>query len=210
MFWDKVAKFYDLFEKVYNGRVYKKLGVVAARSVEKTDTVLECACGTGMITRAVAEKCGALTATDFSEEMLKRARKKCKKLSNVEFKTADILKLPFEDGEFDKVIAGNVIHLVDDAVGAVRELERVCKTGGKLIILTYVNMIKNGKTGFFVSKIDKAGASMKRHFTYDSYKKFFNGAGYGAVEFSLIDGKMPCAVAVITKTGDSAKTESNE
>ncbi|MCH5350983.1 MAG: methyltransferase domain-containing protein [Clostridiales bacterium] len=210
MFWDKAAKFYDLFEKVYNGKVYKKLGAVAAQSVGKDDSVLECACGTGAISKIVANACKKLTATDLSEEMLKRARKKCKKLSNVEFAVADILHLDYEDNSFDKVIAGNVIHLLDDPIGALRELERVCRPGGKLIIPTYINMLKNGKTGFFVSKIDKAGASMKRHFTYESYKEFFTEAGYSEVEFGLIEGKMPCAVAVITKTGECAEAVTNE
>lgn len=210
MFWDKAAKFYDLFENIYNGRVYKKLGAEVVKSIEESDAVLECACGTGAISRAVAEKCRSLTATDFSAEMLKRAKKKCKKLSNVAFQTANIMQLPFEDESFDKVIAGNVIHLLDDPVGALKELERVCRSGGKLIIPTYINMLKNGKTGFFVTKIDKAGASMKRHFTYESYKEFFAEAGYSEVEFSLINGKMPCAVAVITKTGEHAEAVTNE
>ena len=199
MFWDKAARFYDLFEKVYNAKVYNKLGEEAAKYVEGGDIVLECACGTGMISRTVAGKCKRLTATDFSHEMLKCARKKCKKLTNVEFAQADIMHLSYDDGAFDKVIAGNVIHLLDDPIVALTELYRVCKIGGKMIILTYVNMQKNGKNGFWVNKIDKAGANMKRHFTTESYKEFFIEAGYTNAEFNLIEGKMPCAVAVVTK-----------
>lgn len=74
--------------------------------------------------------------------MLKKAKKKCKKLNNVEFVWADITHLNYEDGSFDKVVAGNVIHLLDDPYSALKELERVCRVGGQLIIPTYINMEK--------------------------------------------------------------------
>ena len=199
MFWDKIAKFYDLFETVYNGKVYKNLGRTVAESVEPTDAVLECACGTGAISKAIAEKCQRLLATDVSSRMLKAAKKKCKKLPNAEFALADIMNLEYADDTFDKVVAGNVIHLLEEPYAALKELERVCRVGGKMIIPTYVNMEKKGKTNFFVRSIDKAGAGFKRQFTYETYQAVFSEAGYTNVEYRLIEGKMPCAVAVITK-----------
>lgn len=199
MFWDNIAPVYDLFENVYNGKVYKNLGYEVAKAIESTDYVLECACGTGMISKAVAEKCQRLIATDCSNSMLKRAKKKCRKLKNVDFAQADIMHLEYEDNTFDKIIAGNVIHLLDEPYKALKELERVCRVGGQLIIPTYVNMEKKGKTNIFVRAIDKAGASFKNQFTYETYQEFFKNAGYTNIKFALVDGKMPCAIAVITK-----------
>ena len=43
------------------------------------------------------------------------------------------------DGQFDKVIAANVIHLLDEPFKALAELDRVCKPGGQIIIPTYIN-----------------------------------------------------------------------
>lgn len=57
MFWDRIAKFYDLFENIYNGKVYKNTGKEVSKAIDTTDCVLECACGTGMISKAIAEKC---------------------------------------------------------------------------------------------------------------------------------------------------------
>ena len=199
MFWDRIAKFYDLFENVYNGKVYKNLGKEVAKSIGPTDYVLECACGTGMISQAIASKCRNLVATDYSDKMLKKAKKKCKKLKNVQFAWADISHLEYEDGSFDKVVAGNVIHLLEEPYSALKELERVCRVGGQLIIPTYVNMERKGKTNFFVRAIDKAGARFKQQFTYQSYQEFFEKAGYTNVEFDIVNGKMPCAIAIITK-----------
>ena len=101
--------------------------------------MLECACGTGMLSKVTAAKCRHLTATDFSEGMLKKARKNCAKYSNIIFEQANITGLSYRDGSFDKVIAGNVIHLLEDPLQALRELDRVCRTNGKLIIPTYMN-----------------------------------------------------------------------
>ena len=199
MFWDRIAIFYDLFETVYNGKVYKGLGNAVAKAIKPTDCVLECACGTGAISKAIAAKCQTLIATDYSDKMLKRAKKNLKKLDNVEFARADITNLDYDDCSFDKVIAGNVIHLLDDPFSALKELERVCRFGGQVIIPTYVNMERNGKPNFFVRAIDNAGARFKQQFTFQSYQEFFYKAGYKNVQFEIVDGKMPCAIAFIPK-----------
>ena len=51
MFWDKVSNFYDLFETVYNGKVYRGLGEKVSEEIDENDVVLECACGTGAISK---------------------------------------------------------------------------------------------------------------------------------------------------------------
>ena len=196
MFWDRVAGVYDLFGKIYNGKVNRKMCGTVAAEVGPDDRVLECACGTGLITAAVAVQCSKLVATDYSEGMLKQTRKKCGSYPNVEIRTADILDLPFPDGSFDAVIAANVIHLLNDPYKALSELDRVCRPGGKLIIPTYVN---KDKAKGFDKTIDKAGADFKQEFTYESYRAFFAGAGYTKMRTKLIDGRVPCAIAVIVK-----------
>lgn len=196
MFWDRVSGFYDLFGKIYNGKVNREMCRTVAKEIKAEDRVLECACGTGLITAAVAGKCGKLVATDYSEGMLKQTRKKCRSCSNVEVRSANILDLPFPDGSFDVVIAANVIHLLDAPYKALSELDRVCRPGGKLIIPTYVN---KDKAKAIDKTIDKAGADFKQDFTYESYRAFFAGAGYTKTRTRLIDGQVPCAIAVISK-----------
>ena len=66
MFWDRVSGIYDLFGTIYNGKVNRKMCGTVAKEIKAEDRVLECACGTGLITAAVAGKCGKLVATDFS------------------------------------------------------------------------------------------------------------------------------------------------
>lgn len=198
MFWDKVSGLYDFFETLYNGRVYRGLGERVAKEIEPEDVVLECACGTGAISRYLAPQCRFLIATDFSKGMLKQTAKNCRKYNNIKIKRADMTRLKCHDSRFDKVVAGNVIHLLEDPHAAIKELERVCKTGGKIIIPTYINA-STGVNQKAVQLLELAGANFKRQFDIDSYKQFFADAGYQNVDFFIVEGRMPCAVAVITK-----------
>ena len=198
MFWDKVSPVYDLMEEVYNHKVFVGTGEKVAEYIEKKDVVLECACGTGAISVYIAPKCRMLVASDFSVGMLRRASRKCRKFHNVFFKKADITNLKCKDERFDKVVAGNVIHLVPNPEKAMAELNRVVKPGGKIIIPTYINMTTKS-AGIAVKVIDRLGADFKRQFDLNSYKKFFEDLGYADVEYSVVDGRMPCAIAVITK-----------
>ena len=120
MFWDNVAWVYDIFVNVINRRTHEQLKEIIAALMERNDNVLECACGTGMLTQVMADKCMHVTATDYAEKMLKRAEKNCRGYSNITFEPADITVLPYPDNTFDKVAAGNVIHLLDEPLKALR------------------------------------------------------------------------------------------
>ena len=199
MFWDSVAGVYDLFVNVVNRRTHVALRRIVADLIRPGDRVLECACGTGLLTEVMAPRCARLTATDFAPRMLARARKNCAAFGNITFEAADITALNFPDASFDAVVAGNVIHLLDEPMKALRELDRVCKPGGRLIIPTYMNRDKKGNTSGFATAVGKAGADFKRQFTVESYRQFFLDAGYRDVTIQLAEGRIPCAVAVMRK-----------
>lgn len=200
MFWDNVAWVYDIFANVINRKANKALCAEVENRISPSDKVLECACGTGLLTGVIAPRCKSLVATDFSAKMLKKASKKFKKYSNVRFEQANILKLTYADESFDTVVAANVIHLLDEPLKALSELDRVCKTGGKIIIPTYMNQTEKGKTNKVSNVIGKAGADFKREFTLDTYKRFLIDAGYENTEYAFCKGRIPCAVAVIKKS----------
>ena len=67
MFWDQVAGVYDVFVNVINRKTHKKLRQIVSALIEPGDDVLECACGTGLLSAVIAQKSGRLTATDFSK-----------------------------------------------------------------------------------------------------------------------------------------------
>lgn len=198
MFWDMVSGVYDLFEKLYNKKCFDGVGERVAAEIDEDDDVLECACGTGSISIQIAPKCRQLTATDFSKGMLIQAEKNLRGQDNVRLRYADITQLRCPDGKYDKVVAGNVIHLLDDPYAAIDELLRVCKRGGKVIIPTYTTAKKNGSRSPLVKLFEFAGANFTRDFTPESYREFFREGGYDA-QFDLVNGRMPCMIAIITK-----------
>ena len=65
MFWNQVAGVYDVFVNVINRKAHQKLRKIVSDLIEPDDMVLECACGTGLLSAVIAPKCRLLTATDF-------------------------------------------------------------------------------------------------------------------------------------------------
>nr|MCR5206475.1 class I SAM-dependent methyltransferase [Lachnospiraceae bacterium] len=178
-----------------NKKVNDKAAYLCAQQIKKNDIVLECACGTGIMTKVIAPCCRKLIATDFSRNMLRQAKKKLKNQHNVVFRYADITDLKYKDNTFDKVVAANVIHLLDCPEKAISELKRVVKPGGKIILPTYV--AKTSKMSSLLIKIFNAiGADFKKEFDEDSYKKFLKDMGISAT-YHTAKGTVSCCVAVI-------------
>ena len=109
---------------------------------------------------------------------------------------ADITNLNCRDDYFEKVVAGNVIHLLPEPEKAVHELERVVKPGGMIIIPTYITISK-GKRKIWVEFIKLLGTYFKREFDLRSYKSFFARMGYENVKYYVVYGQLTCAVLVI-------------
>ncbi len=202
LFWDCTAGVYDLFVNIINARTQEALRRETAALFEPEDFVLECGCGTGMLTEVIAPRCRELIATDFSKKMLQKAEAKCGAHNNINFMLADIMRLDFADSSFDKVIAANVIHLLENPRDALKELERVCRLRGKIILPTYMDRCAGAKENRFINVLGKAGAGFKEKFTFFSYRQFFNDVGYPDAQFIDIEGFIPCCVAVIEKTCD--------
>ena len=60
---------------------------------------------------------------------------------NIPFHIADVNKLPFENESFDTVISASLLNIVTDKEGAVKEMIRVCKSGGTISILGIVHCL---------------------------------------------------------------------
>jgi ubiquinone/menaquinone biosynthesis C-methylase UbiE len=198
MFWNRISGIYDFVENTFNGKVNKDIAQYVANLMTEDDNVLECACGTGMFSLPIARRCKSLTATDFADKMLRQAQNKCKDLPNVRFELADVTRLNYDDETFDKVVAANVIHLLDNPKAAMAELMRVCKTGGLVIIPTYIN--ESTKAASAAAKFfNLLGANFKREFSFAKYQEFFKEMGYDVADYYTAQGRMPCCAAIIRK-----------
>jgi ubiquinone/menaquinone biosynthesis C-methylase UbiE len=119
---------------------------VAARLPEKpSGDVLEIACGTGIVTRRLREhldRSVRLVATDLNPAMLDFARAKLAHARGITFREADAQRLPFADGEFASVVCTFGIMFFPDKPAALREMRRVLRDGGTLL-LTVWDRIEN-------------------------------------------------------------------
>ncbi len=111
-------------------------------SLRPSDTLLEAGCGTGRMTRQFAGRCDSLIAMDYSWESLLACKRKLDSsgISNVDLVQADICRLPFRSGSFDRVVSCQVLEHVptpESRSSAVEELARVAKRGGNVALSAY-------------------------------------------------------------------------
>jgi len=102
--------------------------------IEGAREVLNVGCGIGVGSTYIAKKYDChVVGVDISEKMIEWSRRRAREErveAKVEFRTADVLDLPFEAGRFDVVFAESVLIFVEDKAQAIRECVRVTKPGG--------------------------------------------------------------------------------
>lgn len=135
--WDRLAKHYglvELFSEWYLKSFRKILWACAA------GRVLEAGAGTGL-NIAFYPPGAQVTATDLSGAMLQRARKRAERQkADVAFEEADLCELPFADQAFDTAVATFVFCSVPDPVTCLREMARVVKPAGRILLLDHVRI----------------------------------------------------------------------
>ena len=100
--------------------------------------ILEAGVGTG-ISLPAYRRDHRIVGIDLSPEMLRKARERVQRhgLTNVEVREMDVCDLAFDDNSFDVVTAMYVLTVVPDPEKAMRELARVCKPGGEVILVNH-------------------------------------------------------------------------
>lgn len=111
----------------------------AIASLKEGDIVLDLGSGAGFDVFLAAKKIGPTgkaIGVDMTDEMLKKATENAKRggFTNVEFKKGDIENLPIENNSIDVVISNCVINLAPDKLKVFKEIYRVLKTSGKLMV----------------------------------------------------------------------------
>ena len=130
---DRIAPVYDAMNRTMTAGLDRRWRRITAEAVvHRGDEVLDACCGTGDLAIACARAGGRVTGLDFSERMLERARRKAPEL---EWVSGDLLALQFADASFDAATVGFGVRNVEDLDGALGELRRVLRPGGRVGIL---------------------------------------------------------------------------
>jgi phosphatidylethanolamine/phosphatidyl-N-methylethanolamine N-methyltransferase len=134
--YENIAWFYDLTfgPALHPGRV----DAIRRMGIKPGDRLLEVGVGTGINAALYPPEC-YVTGVDFSSSMLEKARARIlnKGVRNVRLLQMDAANLRFADDTFDIVYAPYVISVVPDPVAVTREMYRVCRPGGRIVILNH-------------------------------------------------------------------------
>ena len=109
----------------------------ALRSERSPGNALECGCGTGYFTEAIADNARHIVASDLSNEMLEVARVRLRGFKNVTVQRADCKNTSFPAESFDSVFLINLIHVIDNPLQCLRESRRILRYRGSLIVVDF-------------------------------------------------------------------------
>jgi phosphatidylethanolamine/phosphatidyl-N-methylethanolamine N-methyltransferase len=133
------AEFAPLYDKVFGKIFYNRLEyVIENLGIPPGAKVLEVGAGTGTSFPAYPEHC-EITGVDLAPDMLARARQKIEEnhWSHLTVMEMNALDLEFPDNTFDYVMAFHVVTVVPDPVRMIAEAKRVCKPGGRIVIVNH-------------------------------------------------------------------------
>lgn len=185
---DRISGVYDLMNQVMTAGLHHAWRRRAADLAEARPNthVLDVATGTGDLAIELAARGAQVIGSDFSEEMLVRAREKQPAIT---WEWANAMELPYEDDRFDAATVGFGARNFSDLAQGVREMARVVRPGGKVVILEITTPTRPPLSTFFRVWFDQivpalgklAGDSEAYEYLPSSVRRFPTPAGLAAV-----------------------------
>jgi len=208
---DRIAGVYDLMNTAMTAGLHHRWRQRAADRAELVpgDAALDACCGTGDLAFELARRVGpqgTVIGSDFSERMLDLAREKAAARSlRVRFEWGDALELSYDDASFDAVTVGFGVRNLADLERGIRELARVLRPGGRLVILEITQPTRPPLSAFFALWFDRlvpllgrvAGdrdayaylpESVKRFPAPDGLAAIMDRAGLDSIRYTVLAG----------------------
>ena len=135
----RIASRYDLINDVQSFGLHRlwKRRLVRLAGPKPGERALDVCCGTGDITFALGRLGARVVGLDFSGPMLAVAKQRIEVASPVQFLEGDAQHIPFSDSYFDIVTVGYGLRNLADWKAGLREMERVARPGGRLLVLDF-------------------------------------------------------------------------
>jgi demethylmenaquinone methyltransferase / 2-methoxy-6-polyprenyl-1,4-benzoquinol methylase len=182
---DRISGLYDRMNTVMTAGLHHQWRRRAAdlASLSAGGRALDVATGTGDLAFELARRVGPtgeVVGSDFSERMLELARRKAGSAPNVRFETANAMALPYRDGEFDASTVGFGARNFSDLEAGLREMIRVVRPGGRVVVLEITTPRRPPLSVFFELWFDRlvpalgriAGDAQAYSYLPDSVRRF--------------------------------------
>jgi arsenite methyltransferase len=180
-YFDRVAPTWDTMRQDYYGvAVIDKAVAAAGLDQPPADLLVDVGCGTGFLTAGLAPLARRVVGVDDSPGMLAVAQENMRALglTNVELRPGSVDTLPLATGEANATFANMVLHHAPDPQRMVREMARITRPGGRVVI---TDMDSHSHEWFRVEMAD-----VWLGFSEAQVRAYFQGAGLVDVEFGWV------------------------
>jgi ubiquinone/menaquinone biosynthesis C-methylase UbiE len=182
----KHGRFFDVWSAFYRRTFFGlELRRIQRRAIELAaikphERVLDLGCGPGDGTTRIASGGATAIGLDYSEGMLEKARHEAGTRGRLT--RGDAGRLPFKDGAFDKVVCTNSFHHYPDHFAALKEVRRVLKPGGVLVLVDPRADNLFGWAAIDVGEKLVFGLDEVRIFSRDAWKRMLADAGFSSAK----------------------------
>jgi ubiquinone/menaquinone biosynthesis C-methylase UbiE len=157
---------------------FDAMGILVKLSeVCREDTVLDVACGPGMVACEFARHAGHVTGVDITPAMIVQAEKRQRELNlqNLRWKVGDAVPLPFADNSFSLVITRYSFHHLLAPEKALSEMIRVCRPGGRVMVADVA--VESAKSAFYDRLETMRDPSHTHALTHEEFAALFHKSG---------------------------------
>lgn len=178
----KHGRFFDVWSSFYRRTFFGiELRRIQRKALERLKVVpgqrvLDLGCGPGDGAVRLTQQHAVAIGLDYSQGMLDAARKE--RSLNGRLTRGDAGRLPFRDGAFDKIVCTNSFHHYPDHLGSLREMRRVLRPGGMLVLVDPRQDNLFGRLAIEVIEERVFGLKEVRIFSIDRWHELLKDAGF--------------------------------
>ena len=183
--WNKIADKYDSGVIKRYSEAYKEAAGLSAEYLDGESSVLDFACGTGIVTLELAGAAGKITAIDSSDRMLAIASEKASRhnISNIEFSSDDIFDSRFDNQKFDVITAYNILLYIEDIKTLLNRIRQLLRPGGVFISVTDCLGEKKSLLNIFRRLLTFLGLfPFIRYYSSDNLEKIIQNEGFSIIQ----------------------------
>ncbi len=198
-FWDWIARRYD--KQAQKDEAHTRAVERFAKYLKADDTVLDYACGTGVVTYKIAADVKEVHAIDISARMIELAKQRAREreVANVHFARKTIFDEGLGTESYDVILAFNVLHLLEDARKAVQRASELLKPGGLMVSETPCLGEAGVVLRTLIPLVSKVFLSHLRTLRVSEVKDLMRDGGCQILESEVLEGSIPSCFLVARK-----------